>query len=50
MLLSGIVYGVGFFIGSAVIATIALGLFGPWVGQIPWVRDAFVTGGALLRQ
>lgn len=50
MFTAGIVYGVGFFVGSAVIATIAFGILGPWVGQIPWVRNAFETGVSLLRQ
>jgi hypothetical protein len=45
----GIVYGIGFFIGSAIIATIALGIFGPWFAEIPWVRAAFTTGVSLLR-
>lgn len=45
----GIVYGIGFFVGSAIIATIALGVFGPWFAQIPWVRSAFETGTSLLR-
>lgn len=49
MFLIGIVYGIGFFAGSAVIATIALGYFGPWFAQIPWIHDAFVTGGSLVR-
>jgi len=44
----GIVYGIGFFIGSAIIATIALGVFGPFFAQIPWVHDSFVTGATLL--
>lgn len=48
MFVVGIVYGVGFFVGSAVIATIAFGILGPWVGQIPWVRNAFETGASLL--
>ncbi|MFA7302394.1 MAG: hypothetical protein WC030_01460 [Candidatus Paceibacterota bacterium] len=45
--LVGIIYGIGFFVGSAIIATIALGIFGPWFAQIAWVRDAFVTGASL---
>lgn len=49
MLWVGVVYGIGFFIGSAIIATIALGVFGPYVGQIPWVQNAFVTGKSLLQ-
>lgn len=40
----GIIYGVGFFIGSAVLATIALGIFGPYFAQIPWVRHAYEAG------
>ena len=50
MFLVGIIYGIGFFIGSAIIATIALGVFGPWFGEIPWIRSAFETGASLLRQ
>lgn len=49
MLGTGIVYGVGFFIGSAILATIALGLFAPWFSEIPLVRDAFTTGSSLRR-
>lgn len=50
MFLVGVVYGIGFFVGSAILATIAFGILGPWVGQIPWVRDAFVAGVSLLKQ
>ena len=42
MFLVGIIYGIGFFI--------ALGVFGPWFGEIPWIRSAFETGASLLRQ
>lgn len=49
MLLVGIIYGIGFFVGSAIIATIAFGILGPWFGQIPWIRNAFETGISLLR-
>ncbi len=45
----GVVYGVGFFVGSAIIATIALGILGPYVGKISWVRNAFETGSMLKR-
>ncbi|MDO8514161.1 MAG: hypothetical protein Q7S50_01295 [bacterium] len=48
MLAIGIVYGIGFFVGSAIIATIALGILGPWFAQIPWVRSAFETGISFL--
>lgn len=47
--LVGIIYGIGFFMGSVILATIAFGIFGPWFGQIGWVRDAFVEGSALRR-
>ena len=46
----GIVYGIGFFIGSAIIATIALGIFGPIVGKIDWVRTTFETGASLIKK
>ena len=47
ILMTGVIYGVGFFIGSVVIATIAFGLLSPWVGQIDWVHDNFVRGTEL---
>lgn len=43
----GIIYGVGFFIGSAVIATIALGILGPWVGKIEWIADYYELGASI---
>lgn len=49
MFLTGIVYGIGFFIGSAIIATILLGIFGPWFGQVSWIRNSFETGTSLQR-
>jgi hypothetical protein len=42
--MTGIIYGVGLFIGSAVIATIAFGVLSPWVGKIDWVKDNFERG------
>jgi len=48
--LIGIVYGVGFFVGSAIIATIAFGILGPLFANIDWIRNAFETGTYLLRQ
>ena len=50
MFVIGIIYGVGFFVGSAIIATIAFGVLGPWFGEIGWVRNAFETGASLLHQ
>ena len=44
MFFAGIIYGIGFFVGSAIIATIALGILGPLFAQIPWVRSSFETG------
>ncbi len=45
----GVVYGIGFFIGSAIIATIALGIFGPMLAKIDWVRTNFEAGASILR-
>ena len=47
ILVTGIIYGVGFFIGSAILATIALGVLGPWVGQISWIGDNYERGTEL---
>jgi uncharacterized membrane protein len=44
--LKGIIYGVGFFVGSAIIATIAVGVLSPWIGEIDWVRDSFQRGSS----
>lgn len=44
---TGIIYGVGFFIGSAIIATIAFGILSPWFGKIDWVRDNFERGASM---
>ncbi len=46
---TGIIYGVGFFIGSAILATIALGIFGPMIGQISWIGENFERGTSLLQ-
>lgn len=50
MLWSGLVYGIGFFIGSAIVATILIGVFGPTLARIPFVSNAFNQGKALLQQ
>jgi hypothetical protein len=50
LFLTGIIYGVGFFIGSAIIATIAFGIIAPLFAKIPWIRDAFLTGITLLHR
>ena len=42
--MTGIIYGVGLFIGSAVIATIAFGVLSPWVGKIDWVKENYERG------
>ncbi|MCF7816004.1 MAG: hypothetical protein K9M10_03900 [Candidatus Pacebacteria bacterium] len=47
--LRGIIHGVGFFTGSAIIATIAFGLLSPFFGQIDWVRDNFERGSSLVK-
>lgn len=48
-LLRGVVYGIGFFIGSAIVATILLGVVGPYFIDIPWVHDNFIRGTSILR-
>ncbi len=45
--LTGMIYGVGLFIGSAVIATIAFGTLGPFVGKIDWVKETYERGASL---
>ena len=45
----GILKGIGFFIGSAILATILLGILGPIFGDITWVRDTYQTGEEILR-
>ncbi|MCR4285707.1 MAG: hypothetical protein NUW00_02300 [Candidatus Kaiserbacteria bacterium] len=45
--ITGIIYGVGFFIGSAIIATIAFGILSPLFGKIDWVRDNFERGASM---
>ena len=47
-LLQGIVYGIGFIIGSTVIATLAIGYLLPSAIQIPWLHDNFVRGAAVM--
>ncbi len=47
ILMTGIIYGLGVFIGSAVLATIAFGLLRPWFGQIDWIKDSYERGAAL---
>jgi|GEM_PF-1092107 len=45
----GIIHGIGFFIGSVIIATILLGVLGPIFGKIQWVRDSYQAGEEILR-
>ena len=45
--ITGIMYGTGFFVGSAVLATIALGILGPVFGHLSWVRNAYEQGAAI---
>jgi hypothetical protein len=49
ILSTGVIYGVGFFIGSAIIATIALGILGPIIGKISWVGENFEKGSSILQ-
>ena len=45
--ITGIIYGLGVFIGSAVLATIAFGVLSPWFGQIDWVKDNYERGAGM---
>ncbi len=45
----GIIYGISFFIGSAIIATIALGILGPIFGKISWIGENFEKGTSILQ-
>ena len=49
LMTTGIIYGIGFFIGSAIIATIALGFLGPIFGKISWVGENFERGASILQ-
>ncbi len=49
ILLTGVIYGIGFFIGSAIIATIVLGILGPVFGKIEWVKTNYETGTSILK-
>lgn len=42
--LVGMVYGVGFFVGSAILATVAFGIFRPYFSQIGWLHRTYETG------
>ncbi len=45
----GVIYGIGFFIGSAILATIALGVLSPFFGKIEWVKTNYEAGNSILR-
>ena len=47
--MTGIIYGVGFVVGSAILATLTLGFLLPLFSDIPWIRDTFMRGAALVR-
>lgn len=47
MFVTGVVYGLGFFLGSAILATIALGVLAPYFGQFSWVKNSYETGTSL---
>ena len=49
VLFNGVIYGIGFFIGSAIIATIVLGVLGPVFGKIEWVKTNYETGTSILK-
>jgi hypothetical protein len=43
----GIIHGIAFFIGSAIIATILLGIFGPYFAEIDWIAETYIQGTEL---
>jgi hypothetical protein len=45
--MTGVIYGIGFFVGSAILATILLGILSPWIGEIDWVRENYERGTSL---
>ena len=47
--LVGIVYGLGFVLGSAIIATFLIGFAAPFIASIPGVADLFSRGVSVLR-
>jgi hypothetical protein len=49
-LLWGVFYGVGFVIGSVVLATILIGIFLPFVRTIPGIQQAFQSGVGVIQQ
>ncbi len=48
ILATGIIYGIGFFIGSAILATITLGILSPWLAEIDWLRNIFERGASIV--
>lgn len=45
---TGIIYDIGLVIGSAILATIALGIFWPYISKIAWVGNSYQTGTTIL--
>lgn len=45
--MTGIIYGVGLFFGSAIIATIIFGLFAPYLAEVEWIRAPFERGASV---
>ena len=46
--MTGIIYGIGFVVGSVIIATIAIGIFLPYFSDIPWMVTTFQRGASLM--
>ena len=44
----GILYGIGFVIGSTIFATLGLGLIIPYATNVPWLHDNFVRGSNII--
>ncbi len=46
--ITGVIYGIGFVVGSTIIATIAIGIFLPFFADIPFIKDNFQRGAELI--
>jgi len=48
MFVVGVCYGIGFVVGSALLATVLIGFAAPYLAQIPWVQSAFNIGSSVI--
>lgn len=48
--MTGVIYGIGFVVGSAILATIALGILLPYTSNVPWIQSTFERGAAIMHR